>query len=75
MDAAKSLSDAANQNSCNENPTGAVTRNVFANDVRLIRNAGATSPCWWPRADVVTVYGPREAAVFPETDDLLLDSG
>ena len=27
------------QNSCDENPTGAVTRNVFANDVRLIQNA------------------------------------
>jgi hypothetical protein len=27
------------QNSCDENPTGAVTRNVFANDVRLVQNA------------------------------------
>ena len=27
------------QNSCDENPTGAVTRNVFANDVRLTQNA------------------------------------
>jgi hypothetical protein len=27
------------QNSCDENPTGAVTRNVFANGVRLIQNA------------------------------------
>ena len=27
-----------NQNACDENPTGAVTRNVFANDVRLIQN-------------------------------------
>jgi hypothetical protein len=27
------------QNSCDENPTGAVTRNVLANDVRLIQNA------------------------------------
>lgn len=26
------------QNSCDENPTGAVTRNVFANDVPLIQN-------------------------------------
>jgi hypothetical protein len=26
------------QNSCDENPTGAVTRNVLANDVRLIQN-------------------------------------
>ena len=26
------------QNACDENPTGAVTRNVFANDVRLIQN-------------------------------------
>jgi hypothetical protein len=26
------------QNSCDENATGAVTRNVFANDVRLIQN-------------------------------------
>jgi hypothetical protein len=26
------------QNHCDENPTGAVTRNVFANDVRLIQN-------------------------------------
>jgi hypothetical protein len=26
------------QNSCDENPTGAVTRNVFANDVRLVQN-------------------------------------
>ena len=26
------------QNSCDENPTGAVTRNVFANDVRLTQN-------------------------------------
>jgi hypothetical protein len=26
------------QNSCDENPTGAVTRNVFANDVRLLQN-------------------------------------
>jgi hypothetical protein len=27
------------QNSCDENPTGAVTRNVLANDVRLTQNA------------------------------------
>lgn len=27
------------QNSCDENATGAVTRNVFANDVRLVQNA------------------------------------
>lgn len=27
------------QNSCDENPTGAVTRNVFANDVQLMQNA------------------------------------
>ena len=27
------------QNSCDENPTGAVTRNVLVNDVRLIQNA------------------------------------
>ena len=26
------------QNACDENPTGAVTRNIFANDVRLIQN-------------------------------------
>jgi hypothetical protein len=26
------------QNACDENPTGAVTRNVVANDVRLIQN-------------------------------------
>jgi hypothetical protein len=26
------------QNSCDENPTGAVTGNVFANDVRLLQN-------------------------------------
>jgi hypothetical protein len=26
------------QNSCDENPTGAVTRNVFANDVGLVQN-------------------------------------
>ena len=26
------------QNACDENPTGAVTRNVLANDVRLIQN-------------------------------------
>lgn len=26
------------QNSCDENPTGAVTRNIFANDFRLIQN-------------------------------------
>ena len=27
------------QNACDENPTGAVTRNVFVNDIRLIQNA------------------------------------
>lgn len=27
------------QNSCDENPTGAVTRNVVANDLRLVQNA------------------------------------
>jgi hypothetical protein len=27
------------QNACDENPTGAVTRNVFANDIPLIQNA------------------------------------
>jgi hypothetical protein len=27
------------QNFCDENPTGAVIRNIFANDVRLIQNA------------------------------------
>jgi hypothetical protein len=26
------------QNACDENPTGAVTRNIFANDVRLFQN-------------------------------------
>ena len=26
------------QNSCDENPTGAVLRNVFVNDIRLIQN-------------------------------------
>ena len=26
------------QNFCDENPTGAVTRNVFANDVELVQN-------------------------------------
>ena len=26
------------QNSCDENATGAVTRNIFANDVRLVQN-------------------------------------
>jgi hypothetical protein len=27
------------QNSCDENATGAVTRNVFVNDIRLVQNA------------------------------------
>jgi hypothetical protein len=27
------------QNACDENPTGAVTRNVFVNDVQLVQNA------------------------------------
>jgi hypothetical protein len=27
------------QNSCDENPTGAVTRNIFVNGVRLVQNA------------------------------------
>ena len=27
------------QNACDENPTGAVTRNIFVNNVRLIQNA------------------------------------
>jgi hypothetical protein len=27
------------QNACDQNPTGAVTRNVFANDVELVQNA------------------------------------
>jgi hypothetical protein len=27
------------QNSCDENPTGAVTRNVFVNNLRLVQNA------------------------------------
>jgi hypothetical protein len=27
------------QNSCDENPTGAVTRHIFANEARLIQNA------------------------------------
>lgn len=27
------------QNACDENPTGAVTRNVFVNEIRLIQNA------------------------------------
>jgi hypothetical protein len=26
------------QNSCDENPTGAVTRNVFVNNIRLVQN-------------------------------------
>jgi hypothetical protein len=26
------------QNACDENPTGAVTRNILANDVRLVQN-------------------------------------
>src|SRR5262245_66493828 len=31
------------QNSCDENATGAVTRNVFANDVRLVQKIGRAS--------------------------------
>ena len=27
------------QNSCDQNPTGAVTRNILVNDVRLLQNA------------------------------------
>jgi hypothetical protein len=27
------------QNACDENPTGAVTRNVLVNDLKLIQNA------------------------------------
>ena len=27
------------QNACDENPTGAVTRNIFVNDIRLTQNA------------------------------------
>ncbi len=27
------------QNSCDENPTGAVTRNILVNDIRLVQNA------------------------------------
>ena len=27
------------QNACDENPTGAVTRNVFVNNIRLVQNA------------------------------------
>ena len=27
------------QNACDENPTGAVTRNIFVNDIRLVQNA------------------------------------
>jgi hypothetical protein len=27
------------QNACDENPTGAVTRNVLVNDIRLVQNA------------------------------------
>ena len=27
------------QNACDENPTGAVTRNILVNDIRLIQNA------------------------------------
>jgi hypothetical protein len=27
------------QNACDENPTGAVTRNIFVDDVRLVQNA------------------------------------
>jgi hypothetical protein len=26
------------QNSCDENPTGAVTRNIFVNGIRLVQN-------------------------------------
>ena len=26
------------QNACDENPTGAVTRNIFVNDTRLMQN-------------------------------------
>ncbi len=26
------------QNFCDENPTGAVTRNIFVNDIRLVQN-------------------------------------
>ncbi len=28
----------AYQNSCDENPTGAVTRNIFVNDLRVVQN-------------------------------------
>lgn len=29
----------SDQNACDENPTGAVTRNILVNDVRLVQNA------------------------------------
>jgi len=45
------------QNSCDENPTGAVTRNVFANDVRLIQNA--TTPGNGDEPGFALVVGPN----------------
>ena len=45
------------QNACDENPTGAVTRNVFVNDTRLIQNA--TTPGNWGRARLRLQRGPE----------------
>jgi hypothetical protein len=36
---ARAIAAVNDQNFCDENPTGAVTRSIFVNDVRLIQNA------------------------------------
>ncbi len=47
------------QNACDENPTGAVTRNVFANDVRLIQKT--TTPGNGDEPGFALTVGPNGA--------------
>jgi hypothetical protein len=51
------------QNSCDENPTGAVTRNIFVNNVRLIQNA--LTPGTGDEPGYAFVIGPDGAITQP----------
>ena len=51
------------QNSCDENPTGAVTRNIFANNVRLVQNT--TTPGNGDEPGYAIVVGDNGAVTQP----------
>lgn len=51
------------QNFCDENPTGAVTRNIFVNGIRLVQNLPATA---MSQVRTPMTFGSSERRFFSE---------